>query len=204
MTPALQWDASLVPTKVRFHLQNTSRSGGPSLTGHEQIVASVSARWTAQLTVPLRGPGVLAWRALTAGLRGRAGAVLVPACEGSRAPWPVDAYGRRQAAIEFRVASSAALGDTALTLTRVAGSALLPGMMFSIGERLYAVTAVGGGPDAFAVAIAPGLRAAAFAGQLAEFARPVCRMRLASDDEGAADIDLGRHATVSASFVETL
>lgn len=90
----LTWPSSLIPSTEKWAIQNTSRSGGVSIVGSEQIVASGAGRWTASLSIPIKKPDqVLAARALLAGLDGRAGSVLVGPLEVSRAPWIVDWLG---------------------------------------------------------------------------------------------------------------
>lgn len=83
----------------------------------------------------------------------------------------------------------------------------LAGQYFSLGERLYLIAtsapvADGVATGPYALTFAPGLRAAASAGDVVDFSRPVCRMRLASDDTGQLDLDLLRFGTPNLDFVE--
>lgn len=94
--------------QVMFHPQNVSRSGGPSISGNEQIVASSAGRWAATLQFEVghrlgrtdlpsaRDPDtVLAWRALLAKLEGRSNILLIGPFDEYNAPAGVagTAYG---------------------------------------------------------------------------------------------------------------
>lgn len=91
---ALTWPASLVPRAAMFRIDARSQTGGPTITGDEQIVQSAAGIWRARLsaiTVNNR-ERILAYRALLAGLDGRFGTVLVPLCDKSRAPLTATTY----------------------------------------------------------------------------------------------------------------
>lgn len=234
---ALPWPTVLVPSSESWRLEGGSRSGGRSLTGAEQVVVGPSARWRATLTIPVHTPAkVLAFRALLAALDGRAGTVLVGPIEVTRAPWFIDPLtggrityrrGARDAAIDpaydtnpdtsadldFRVSGAAALNATALTIQRVRGGLLLPGMKFSIADRMHVITALTtldpadpatglAVPGTIGIQFRPWLRAAAPAGGLIEFGTPRCVMRLASDDTGALELQLSRYGSVTLDLVE--
>lgn len=82
----------------------------------------------------------------------------------------------------------------------------LAGQFFSIGEYLYVIaTAIpvhDPNDGVYTLAIRPGLRIAANVGDQIDFSRPVCRMRLATDETGELDLDMLRFANVSLDFVE--
>lgn len=88
--------------------------------------------------------------------------------------------------IDARVSGAAAINSPTVDVQFYAGSPPLPGNFFSLGNRLYAINTVTptGGPNNYRLNIFPWLRAAAVAGDVANFASPACEMRLASDGEG--------------------
>jgi hypothetical protein len=223
----LTWPRVLVPASESWHLQNTSRSGGVSLTGSEQVVASGASRWRASLSIPIsRDEQVLAWRALVAGLDGRAGTVLVGPTDARRAPWGTDAYGRvlspslyrrrhldgtpfadppdlAESLITATLAAEAAIRAASITIRVTQGSAPSPGNYLEIANRLHIVTAILGqsGQDT-ACQIRPGLRASAAAGAAVRLVSPKCEMRLASDETGDLELQLARFGTVAVELVE--
>src|SRR5262245_36852647 len=78
----VRWPTTLSVTDVQWQLENKSRSGGPSLSGKEQVVIDPSGRWTLSLTVAVASRGQIeCYRALMATLRGRARIILMPAFE---------------------------------------------------------------------------------------------------------------------------
>lgn len=76
---AIPWPAILRPRTVSWSLDNPSRTGGLSITGAEQVVASGASRWRCAMTIPaVREEWILSLRAFAAALDGRAGEVEVP------------------------------------------------------------------------------------------------------------------------------
>lgn len=76
---AIPWPSILRPRTVSWTLENPSRTGGVSITGAEQVVASGASRWRCAMTIPaVREEWILSLRALAASLDGRAGEVEVP------------------------------------------------------------------------------------------------------------------------------
>lgn len=226
---ALPWPSVLVPSSESWRLVGGSRSGGPSLTGVEQSVVGPSARWRGTLTIPVNKPEkVLALRALLAALDGRAGTVLVGPVEVSRAPWFVDpltggkitycrgeadatqdpawdANADTSADLDFRLRDGAPLNATSFILDRYRGGLLSPGMYFSLDDRMHVITALGSpdtGAQGIALTFRPWLRANYPDQHRLEFGRPVCTMRLASDDTGALELQLSRFGTVTLDLVE--
>lgn len=231
------WNPILVPSSERWNVnKGASRSGGRSITNQEQVVVGPSGYVTASLTIPVNKPAkVLAMRAMLAALDGRAGTVLIGPREGSRVPWFVDPWtgapitagaGRKAAAIDpawaenadtsadlvFRLGDAAPMNATALTIRRIRGGFLAPGMMFSILGHLHIITALTTadpiGPNGMAdegnigVVVRPWARVAYGQSSPVEFARPVCEMRRASDDDGELELQLSRFGTVTLDFVE--
>lgn len=223
-----QWSDILRPRLVSCEPVPRSRSGGVSLTGQEQTVTSDAGVWGIRyVDIPIRrADQVRVYRAIAARLNGRAGSILVPVYDCRQTPWPVvagkrvtsygslshsdgslfsDRSGYRQPVIVAYLAAEAALRATTLTVGISYGAALQGGEHFSIGERLYRIASVQPGMGGLVtVQVWPPLREAAPAGAALEFDRPVCRMRLASDDAMPLDLDLGRFAGPTVSFVEAL
>ena len=226
----LNWPGSLVPSAEVWTLVGTSRSGGQSGEGSEQVVRSPTARWKASLTIPcLSSQKVLDMRALILGLDGRTNTVLVGPIETDRAPWVIDPLtgagisyrrGALNAAtdpayatntdtnptLDFRCASPAALNASTLTLQRNRGGLLRPGQYFSFNNWLHMVVALTstdtGGPGTIGISFRPWLREARGTGDYAEFGQPLSRMRLASDDAGALKLQLSRFGTVTLDLIE--
>jgi hypothetical protein len=208
------WPAALKPNGGGFGQLVRSLSGGPSLSGFEQIVPQMTDRWQARYQVPVRSRDqMLAMRAMLGQLRGRSGTIALPAYENRYAPWRTDQYGRRFTPKYVRTraldgslyADAANINDTLITVTvltpAAAGavevnlrfsSAGRPqlGNRFSINARLYEIIDLlhYGGDEAggtdWRATIWPWLRFAAAASAVVDFATPVCEMRLASDDQG--------------------
>lgn len=226
------WPPALRFSEVMLELRGLSRSGGQSLYGQEQIVASPAARWVGSMTVPVadrsygpkdRQDAVLAWRHMKSG--GRASVILVPASDG-RGPahrgravpcsYTVphsdkstfsDGSGYSQSFTAGVLAAPAAMNATELLITIGNNLRLLPGMRFSMpGGRLHEISDIiaWDGGVTWAIRISPWTTAAWPAGTALDFDRPVCRMRLASDDTGSLSLSLNRFATPTIEFVEAL
>lgn len=139
----------------------------------------------------------------------------VSACRGDRdaagdPAW--DANADTSADLDFKLADPVSMNATVLTMRRYRGGFLAPGMMFSMLGRLHIITALttadpvaengaaGGGE--IGIAFRPWLRASYPRSTPIEFARPVCEMRRASDDDGEIELQLSRMGTVTLDFVE--
>lgn len=204
----LTFPAGLRPISGGFAQSVKSVSGGQSLSGFEQVASQLSDRWMASYQFRIRNDAdVLAFRAFVLSMRGRANSVALPAFDLARAPWQVDAFGRkitpglrrnpqldgspyadppvlRTGLISAKLPAGALLNATTVSVDMVTGSAPQPGHLFSIGARLYSVLSVSSsGP--YSLGIWPWLRADAAIDAAADFATPVCEMRFASDSEGA-------------------
>jgi len=86
------WPTNLQPISFGFHHIDADTSGGAGIGGGEQFVVSPGPRWGAAMTLPITSVDeVLSIRALRASLKGRANGVVLPALDGQRANWPVEA-----------------------------------------------------------------------------------------------------------------
>lgn len=163
MADPLPWPGLLVPSAEEWSLRGGTRSSGQTFQGHEQVVASPTARCKAALTVPCPTPAqVLAMRRVIA--LGRSTTWLIGPYEHPRAPWNRDFVGNaltyRQrithpeletgdtaSGVNFRIAGLAPLGSAVFDVQRVRGGVLEPGMMLSLGARLHTIVDLPAGRD---------------------------------------------------------
>lgn len=211
----------------RFMVVNNSRSGGVALNGMEQTVSSDSGRWNCRGTWRAFGKSaILQFETFLANMNGRAGEALVPTFSGRTTNWPVDVYGRvldpgftRNKLLDgtayadpavppisevvATLNASVAVHVTQLAINMTQGSAIRPGQLFGLANRLYQVrTIVSVVGVVTTLTFRPSLRAAATLGAAITFTRPICTMKFASDDQGA-EFDTGRGGLVSLEFVES-
>lgn len=226
------WPPALRFSEVLLEPRNLTRSGGQTLSGDEQIVVSPAARWAGTMTVPIADrrhgrpehrDAVLAWRWMKSG--GRAAAILVPAKDG-RGPAQragivpcggsithsdgstfSDGSGYGQSYSGAYLLAPVVMNATQMRINLGLGLQLLPGMRFSMpGGRLHEIVDIVAwdGGTIWTVIVGPWTAADWPAGTPLEFERPVCRMRLASDEAGALSLSLNRFATPTIEFVEAL
>jgi hypothetical protein len=217
---AISWPAPLIPSEAMFHPDTPSRSGGLSISGSEQITVA-PGRWRAKLNVPLyTEKKVLAFRAFLAQMQGRAGTVLVPKWEhfaphdvnGRRFahrdanddPMNFDLTGFGQSDIAYALTvASASTGGTRLAVEVLSGEGPQPGQYFGLGARLYLCSNVWqDANDRTILEFFPRLRAAVPVGARVILDRPVCLMRLASDNMGELMMDATKVGQTSLEFVE--
>lgn len=222
----LVWPAAALPAQaVSFNPQFRNTRGGAAVAhGEEQVIASDAGRWAVTLdpVVVRRSANARLWKALQVLLEGGLSTVLLPVCPRGGRPFPAGVTALPDAvphsddaphdddapydggAIDVTLAASAALRETALSLTKTVCGDLEPGHEFSLGERLYRIrTVTAQTSTAATVTVWPPLREAVAAGGRAEFDRPVLRARLAGDQ--ALDI-VWTHgfSTATVAFVEAL
>jgi len=205
-----------------FARKNFSRSGGLTITGIEQVIQSSTDFWTARIAFSIRRPEeVLLYRSLQAQNWGRSGEWIIPVCQtGIPADPPAyDVSWSDDWAEDFSIGPPPPIippGEGGLvTVAGLIGARSftvgfedpaftpLPGMYFSIGNRLYLIgTVTPAGTRAFALTFAPGLRVAAPINTVVEFTSARCLMRLAEDDAGQMDLDMLRFADIQLNFVE--
>lgn len=229
---SVPFPAILVPSSVtQPRILGASRSGGPSITGSEQVIVSDAGRWAWSMTIPLvREEWIVSFRGFMASLDGRAGEFEVGPFD---AYAPRDLNGRRLSPIGTAPLASndggllfhdtSAFGQGEETYATLAASASIratritvnaaapwmtprPGQYFGIGARLYMVTRAyrATTADPWTLDFRPPLRAAAAAGERVITDRPVCTMRLASDDTGALDLEFSRWGRATLEMVEAV
>lgn len=211
---------------VRFWPEGMSLEPQQSITGVDTMVPTMRGRWMAQGTVVIHGEAaVLQWQAFLAEMEGRVGTTLVPCFSWFR---PKDRNGRMLpfndtagfhrtqtfshfgltsvAAPRVTVAAAAPLRATELRIALADTTGLRPGQYFSIGERLHQVRShwepeVG----QHHIRFRPPLREAVAAGTAVEIARPVCKMRFTSEEEGGFAQDYADIAPkITVNFTEAL
>lgn len=223
MTIVINWPRTLfVPRECNPDIEPQGVAGPPSLSGSRQTVSSPAAAWRIRYVgVNVHRPRlVLLWRAHAARIEGRTARIVLPVHDRrelrpfpgdgpvgpqphSDGTWFSDGSGYDQASIEVRLAAVLSLRATTASVIAHRAGSILPGMHFSIGERLYRVTAVTPG-DGLAVSIEflPPAREPAIVGAALEFERPVCRVRLAVENGMSLALAVGRHGMASVDFIE--
>ncbi len=152
--------------------------------------------------------------------------ILVPTYDTDTNPWPLangapftaypdgvphsddtlfsDDTGYAQPVIVATVDADVALGANSMVIDLVQGSALEPGQHYSVGVRLFRIkriTAVAG--SLYTVTVWPPTREAITAGAIAEFDRPICKCRLATDGEmQSGKDDYAGRTLATVNFVE--
>lgn len=197
---ALPFPNILIPSQQAWNPRGGSRTGGQSIEGDEMVVVSPTARWRASATYPCKTRDtVLAMQTVIS--YGRAQTWLV----GPR----VCAFAPRTAAgtvPAFAVAIAAPLNATQLTVSRNGSVILMPGMTFSIGNRLHRIVALPNGDDgaigSVTMTVRPWLRASYPVSTTVEFEKPAGIMRFASDDTAEMMMALARFSDVQVDWVE--
>ncbi len=217
----IRWPIGVLrPQSVSFDIASRSLSGPASVSGAVQVVSSDAGIWKAELgsIVINDRQTVLAWRGIANLLEGRLGKIVIPLCRGYQprgdaglyepVPHSDDAFfsdgaGYVGAFNNVTLAGSVAARAVSANFTIETGGTLEPGQHFSLGERLYRLrTVVYTSDTAASVTFRPPLREAASLGDRVEIDDPICRMRLASDEEMDLQLDGRRWARPTVSFVE--
>ena len=218
------WPPALHPRDIGIHYRARNLSGGAATNGYEQVVMSPAGLWVVEYGRVRIASAAIAqlWNGLATRWEGRLNPILVPFCLGPRpyaggaAAAPImlphdddtffdDDTGYTQFAIDATVATAAALRATTISIDVTNGGALAIGQYFGIGDRAYQIRSIDSvAATVTTVGIRPPLRAAAPAGTAINFDRPVCKMRLETDDAMAVTLELFRHASPTVRFVEEL
>lgn len=210
---------------VSWMLRNTTRGGGASTTGQEQVVASPTGRWTANVTFNVfsgdEDQAVLAYRALIR--RGRAAVFAVPQYD-DRGPAAyaglglpaagvshsdeslfADGVGYAQGLASAALVDGVALNATEMRISLATGLLLVDGMRLGFPDnRLHEIDEVlaWDGGNVWTVRVAPWTRAAYSSGTEINFDNPLCRMRLATDDTGMLNVSSRSLSNPTIEFVE--
>lgn len=211
---AVKWPDTILPSKVMFHPDVPSASGGQSFSGAEQVVFSSAGRWRATLAMAIwRQSGssdpanrILAARAMVAHFKGRTNTVYIGVYDEANAPSPLAGGGRglvktthsdgtsfsdgssyTQFQTPALLADAASKGDMAATITMLGtNQSAQAGQYFGLGDcELYLIdSSTNEGGGNFAVTFWPPLRSDHAANEVVNFDRMTCEMRLAADTSG--------------------
>ena len=162
----LFWPPTLPEQQIMFHPMVPSRSGGMSVSGVEQVIASSAGFWRADIVFHVKRSGQtrpgnqhLAWRAMLANLEGRTNPFFIGPCDHANAPAAIageddlgpyhithsddapfsDGTYYAQYATSAHVVANAAAGVNAITIWVEAGHIPEAGQYFGIGQRLYLI-----------------------------------------------------------------
>lgn len=211
---------------LRFWPEGMSLDPVQSINGTETIIPTLRGRWRTSGEVVIRSEeGVQAWQAFLAQMEGRLGTTLVPyvghygAKDRDGQHIPVDrvaaldtsstweGFGFETAPVAtVTLAADAPLRARRIVLRYADTLGLRPGGMFSIGDHLHQVQSVWQtGVRRAEMTIRPPLRAPASAGTRVEIERPVCRMRLITEETGQFSQTFGAFmAKIPVEFVEAV
>jgi hypothetical protein len=218
----------IVPVRLMFRIKPLQTLGPRSFSGKQQVQVTDSGYWVASLAeFPIvHRDQILDWRGIVASLEGMAGDLVVGPFDDLRAPTfgsfpPVitgiphsdgatfsDGSGYSQSTIRITLAGDLPLRATSAVLTIHQAGALQRGMYFSVYDGLRPSLHIITKPPEIdgnqaTIQFRPPLRFAVESGATVDFATPKALMNLASADEGALDLDMGRWAKPSLELVES-
>lgn len=218
----------IVPVRLMFRIKPLQTLGPRSFSGKQQVQVTDSGYWVASLAeFPIvHRDQILDWRGIMASLEGMAGDLVVGPYDDLRAPirngvpplvagiptsdgvlFPAGTD-YMQSTIKVTLANNRPLRATTAALSVERAGPIRRGMYFSLtdGDRpsMHIITkqptTSGGNVN---IQFRPPLRFAAASGATVDFANPRAVMNLASADEGALDLDMGRWARPSLELVES-
>lgn len=199
----LQWDRTLLmPAEAGVFLTPFNTSGGIAADGSEQVIGNSPGRWTATYNqIGLNSTAkILRWNEIAALLEGRLTPILIPVLDRQRAPLPP--------ATASMVGAVAANAVTCSIKVLAGGGVLVPGMHWSVNERLYRLrtvgAATGGGDKTYPVSFRPTCREPIADGTALEFNDPWFRVKLVADDGMKTVYQALRFASPSVEFREDL
>ena len=221
------WPISMFPTRdFNWYPDAVTGDGAVAADGTQRPWQSDGGgKWMCTMTIDLFTPrAVKLARAMRARMEFGNTPVVVPCTETSFAPWP-DGVPARQigfgngtlfstgagfqvTTIDIRLAASAALRATELSLDVVYAGALIGGERFSIDHgtklrRMYDImSVVQEDDDTVTVGIWPPLREAVAGGVRLDFDRPGCVMRMVNHKEIMGAIGLNRFSSLVPVFQE--
>lgn len=221
--PIILPTAVLPPQSLLFTLINRSTSGGLGVSGTEQVVISGAQRWRAKyVTRIVNVQQRLLLHSMLALSDGRANPWIIPVCAGFQiftgsdmvpvalSDTPLSDGSKFSDGSEYVGGPSAIAVSTgsvravSLTIQMSDRTPPLPGMHFSTSDdMLYRIASVQKTDlNLYSVNFRPGLRSAVTVGDVLDFSRPRCRMRLANDNSGDIDLELLRFAPATLEFLE--
>lgn len=222
--------AVLPPRDFSFDIAFRSISTPAAANGFTQVVASDLGIWVATYTgIPVTDTEkLLQWRCIASDTRGRLNPIVVPfpICHETdigllpvpdgTTPDDLDIFVPHsdtspfsdttlyhQSAVHITTVGSIPVRGTSVIVNVGAGAPPQCGMVFSIGERLYRVEgSSSAGGDNYLINFQPGARDAVEPGEVLNFTDPICRMRLATDNEMHIEMGYGKWSFPTVSFIE--
>lgn len=218
----------IVPVRLMFRIKPMQDLGPRTFGGKQQVKVTDIGYWVASLSeFPIvHRDQILDWRGIIAALQGMAGDLVVGPLDDLRAPTfgsypPVitgiphsdgalfsDGSGYGQSTIRITLASSHPLRATSAILNIHQAGALRRGMYFSVYDGIRPSLHIITKPPEIdgsqaKIQFLPPLRFPVGGGETVDFASPKAVMNLASADEGALDLDMGRWSRPSLELVES-
>jgi hypothetical protein len=222
--PVLTWPfEALTPATMSFNMRARNTAGSRSMSGLSQDIASGAGGWVARYTkvAIIDAQKAKTFYGVAAQLQGRLNPLLVPLYDVKRAPFPLsqpgpnngiphsdgayfsDGSGYSEPVISIQLTYAILRGATAATFSVFLGAELEPGHHFSIGQRLYRIaTAFPVTPTIFEITFWPPAREAVALGTTVEFDMPVCKMKLATDNEMDVELDQDIWGYPTINFIE--
>jgi len=215
---------ALPPRHIAVDLMPRTVSGGLALNGSAQVISSDAGVWLASFSeIPVntqQGQNrITLWRAISGMAEGRLNPILIGAWDSGAPEIPAslaspithsdgatfsDGAGYAQSIFPAFTSDAYPVRATRIRIDK-AQFTVQPGYRFSIGERLYQVKAIVAQTSSFArFDITPPLREAVPANASVEFAKPVLRVRLATDGEMKLPLDYGRWSFPTVNFIEDI
>lgn len=223
-----RWPCDILPSQdVAWNIAPRTLAAPSSVSGITQVVASDAGIWKAMFGSVLVNTRdrILTFRGIAARLEGRLGDILVPRCGAWRPDLAADAGDAIFDQVphsdnawfdddtgyvisdrnSMYLATALPARATVANIVIRAGGTITPGQDFSLGERMYRVTAVTyTTPTTATLTFRPPAREAVDEGVTVEFDAPICRMRLASDDAMDLELALHRFGAPTINFLEAL
>lgn len=204
-----------------------TRSGGQSISGMEQVISPLTARWQWRVILPINTVArARAWRATLAKLDGRFNLLRARVCDryrigrrdvgatydGAEVPHSDDSffsddtgYGLASPASPVQVAAARGATSVRVLASDFAG-AMTAGVFFSISDYLYVVTdweVNEDDPTMLDITFKPGLRVAADDGDTVDFDAKAIWV-LDTDEMGKMPLRLGRFGEVELNLTEAI
>lgn len=184
--------AVLKPSKITRHLAPRTTAGTTAASGFTQRVSVPAHAWVIEYDgiVVAGNEAIRTWDYIAAQLDGGSVPILVPL---------ISEYNGGN--IEGIVNATASAGSTSVVIYRPIE--ISAGYHFSIGEYLYRVASITSvsAPN-YTLSIRPSLRQDVSSGVAASFISPICKCRLATDDEMRLDLDSARIGIGKVKFFE--
>lgn len=224
MPTIIDWPDSQLPATLEIEPSNISRSGGRTLTGREDIVATDAGFWVGKMSFQTRSDAyIVLWRGIRTMLEGRTNILRLPTFDGLMLP-AVALYGPSilgtvphsddapfsdlseyaSGAIDASLTAAIAVRATSLTMAISDIWPILPGNHFSLEGRLHIVKSYQNFGAFSTITFWPPTRSAYAAGTRVEFDRPTGFWRLAEDTTGKIPRVANQISTVNLDLVEAV